>query len=246
MPRLVDDQLFGRQPDKRAVDPDLITGGLRSKQFATVVDLLGYGEIEGFRKPTNTNPDTTDSLDLRRDIFLDGTPLVNANGDLNFDDVDVFFRNGTTDQTPLGSIDSFGPDRIENTTSVGVAVTKSTSVSRTITGIQDANGNELIKIIRVTLQLPSLQEFKTDGDIVGTEVSISIRLTENDGTIHDPVVEDVISGKATSPYLKDYEIDLEDPNIQFPLTVTVIRNTDDSTVTTLQNSTTFNNNNPRV
>tara|TARA_Y100001937_G_scaffold9206_1_gene11334 strand:- start:1625 stop:5143 length:3519 start_codon:yes stop_codon:yes gene_type:complete len=239
MPRLVDDQLFGRQPDKRAVDPDLITGGLRSKQFATVVDLLGYGEIEGFRKPTNTNPDTTDSLDLRRDIFLDGTPLVNANGDLNFDDVDVFFRNGTTDQTPLGSIDSFGPDRIENTTSVGVAVTKSTSVSRTITGIQDANGNELIKIIRVTLQLPSLQEFKTDGDIVGTEVSISIRLTENDGTIHDPVVEDVISGKATSPYLKDYEIDLEDPNIQFPLTVTVIRNTDDSTVTTLQNSTNF-------
>ena len=45
MPRLVDDQLFGT--DRKVVDPDLIDGGLRSKQFATVVDLLGYGEIDG-------------------------------------------------------------------------------------------------------------------------------------------------------------------------------------------------------
>jgi len=36
------DQLFGQQPDGRVVDPDLIDGGLRSKQFATVLDLLGY------------------------------------------------------------------------------------------------------------------------------------------------------------------------------------------------------------
>jgi len=40
------DQLFGRDPDGRVVDPDLIDGGLRSKQFATVLDLLGYGEID--------------------------------------------------------------------------------------------------------------------------------------------------------------------------------------------------------
>ena len=46
MPKLVDDQLFGGQPDEKVVDPDLIDGGLRSKQFATVVDLLGYGEID--------------------------------------------------------------------------------------------------------------------------------------------------------------------------------------------------------
>ena len=41
MPRLVDDQLFGT--DRKVIDPDLIEGGLRSKQFATVLDLLGYG-----------------------------------------------------------------------------------------------------------------------------------------------------------------------------------------------------------
>ena len=189
MPRLVDDELFGREVDGRVLDPDLIEGGLRSKSFATVVDLLGYGEIEGLRSASNSNPDTTDLLDFRRDIFLDGTPIINANGTANFQNVEVFFRNGTEDQASLGSIDSFGPDRIENTIPVGVPVTKSTSVSRSITGVQDSDGNELIKLLRVTIQVPALQEFKTDGDIVGTEVKISIRITENDGTVHNPVVD---------------------------------------------------------
>jgi len=239
MPRLVDDELFGRRPDSRALDPDLIEGGLRSKQFATVIDLLGYGPIEGFRSPTNTLPSTTDSLNIGKDIFLDNTPLVNANGDLNFEDVEVFFRNGTDDQQPLSTFDTFGPDRIENTIPVGVPVTKSASVSRSITGVQDTDGNELIKIIRVSIQIPALQNFQSDGDITGTEVKISIRITENDGTVHNPVVENSINGKATSPFVKDYEIDLESSNLQFPLTVTVIRNTDDSTVSTLANATNF-------
>ena len=239
MPRLIDDELFGREPDGRVEDPDLIEGGLRSKSFATVVDLLGYGEIEGFRKPSNTDPDTADSLDFRRDIFLDGTPIINADGSLNFQNVEIFFRSGTDDQTPLGSIDSFGPDRIENTIPVGVPILKNTSVARSITGVQDSDGNELIKLLRVTIQIPALQEFRTDGDIVGTEVKISIRITENDGTVHNPVVEDSINGKATSPYVKDYEIDLSEPtsDLQFPLTVTVIRNTDDSTSSRLLNAT---------
>ena len=233
MPRLIDDELFGKRPDSRVIDPDLIEGGLRSKQFATVVDLLGYGEIQGFVDPNSEN------TDYRQNIFLDNTPLQNANGDQNFQDVEVFFRNGSDDQTSLGTIDTFGPDRIENTIPVGVQVTKSSPVSRSITGVQDADGNELIKIIRVSIQIPALQNFQSDGDIVGTEVKISIRITENDGTVHNPVVENSINGKATSPFVKDYEIDLENSNLQFPLTVTVIRNTDDSTESTLLNATNF-------
>jgi predicted phage tail protein len=239
MPRLVDDELFGRVSDGRIEDPDLIEGGLRSKSFATVVDLLGYGEISGFRNISNTNFDTSNTLNIGRDIFLDGTPLINANGDSNFQDVEVFFRSGTETQTPLSSVDSFGPDRIENTIPVNSAILEDFPVSKTITGVQDSSGNELIKILRVTVQIPALQEFVAGGDIRGTEVKISINILENDGTLHNVVVEDSINGKATSPYLKDYEIDLEQDNLQFPLTVTVIRNTPDSTETTLQNSTNF-------
>ena len=326
MVRLVDDQLFGRDPDGRVKDPDLIDGGLRSKQFATVVDLLGYGPIEGLRKPSNTNPSNTDSLDFRRDIFLDGTPIINANGTLNFSNVDVFFKNGTDNQTPIQEINA-----IENTVPVNVALTNSPfattktgtyfltgsdeqtvsgvtlgpnqmlveisnhgyslgevvhwindsaagtvqtanpqtqniisipdsgkfvinttfentgfagnciiktsqGLSRTIAGVTDSNGNQLVDKLRVTLQFPSLQEFKDDGDVIGAEVKISIRVTENNGTINNPVILDVTNGKATSPYAKDFELVFE-RNMIFPLTLSVFRNTDDGTDPKLQNST---------
>ena len=191
MPRLVYDQLFGT--DAKVVDADLVDNALRSKQFATVVDLLGYGEIEGFRKPTNSNPSSTDSLDVRKDIFLDGTPIVNANGDKNFEEVEVFFKSGTKDQTPIQEINA-----IENTIPVGVEVTKDVPITRTIS-------NTSVDKVRVTLQIPLLQKVK-DGEIVGTSIQVSIRITENDGTVSNPVVKDKIAGRVINPFLKDYEI----------------------------------------
>ena len=326
MVKLVDDQLFGRDPDGRVEDPDLIDGGLRSKQFATVIDLLGYGEIEGLRKPSNTNPDSTDSLEIGRDIFLDNTPITNANGTSNFSNVDVFFKNGAIDQTPLKEINT-----IENTIPVGVALTNSPfattktgtytlagsggqtvsgvslganqmlvnianhgylvgevvqwtndsvagtvqtanpqtqkiisvpdsgkfvinttfqntsfagncivktsqGLSRTINGVTNSDGRQLVDKLRVTIQFPALQEFKDDGDVIGAEAKISIRVTENNGTINNPVILDVTNGKATSPYVKDYELVFE-RTMNFPLTLSVFRNTDDGTDAKLQNST---------
>ena len=112
MTRLVDDQLFGRDPDGRVVDPDLIDGGLRSKQFATVLDLLGYGEIDGILD-INIGGD-----EFKKHIFLDGTPLINSSGENNFTNVEVFFKNGASDQTALQEINA-----IENTIPVGVSLT---------------------------------------------------------------------------------------------------------------------------
>ena len=219
MPRLVDDQLFGT--DRKVVDPDLIEGGLRSKQFATVLDLLGYGEIDSILDPGGVGTNT-----FRKNVFLDGTPLQNANGDENFSDVEVFFKNGASDQTALQEINA-----IENTVPVNVEVTKATSVTRSIT---DTNVDK----VRVSIQVPSLQKFEDNGDIIGTEVKVSIRITENDGTVHDPVQANSINGKATSPFVKDFEIKFE-KTMSFPVSITVIRNTDDSTESTLQNKTNF-------
>jgi len=219
MPRLVDDQLFGT--DRKVVDPDLIDGGLRSKQFATVLDLLGYGEIDSILDPGGVGTNT-----FRKNVFLDGTPLQNANGEENFSDVEVFFKNGASDQTALQEINA-----IENTVPVNVEVTKATSVTRSIT---DTNVDK----VRVSVQIPSLQKFEDNGDIKGTEVKVSIRITENDGTVHDPVQANSINGKATSPFVKDFEIKFE-KTMSFPIDITVIRNTDDSLVSTLQNKTNF-------
>ena len=206
---------------KQVVDPDLVDGGLRSKQFATVFDLLGYGEIDSIFDVGGSGTDT-----FRKSIFLNNTPLLNANGDENFSNVEVFFKNGASNQTALQEITATA-----NTVPVGVAVTNSTSVSR-------ATSSSAFDRLRISLQFPALQEFKTDGNIDGVEVKMSITITENDGTVHNPVVEDVINGKATSPYIKDYEIKLAS-TLSFPLTVTVIRNTADSTTSQLQNASNF-------
>ena len=225
MPRLVDDQLFGT--DRKVVDPDLIDGGLRSKQFATVLDLLGYGEIDSILDVGGAGENGIIGQNtFRKNVFLDGTPLMNANGENNFSDVEVFFKNGALDQTALQEINA-----IENTVPVNVEVTKATSVTRSIT---DTNVDK----VRVSIQVPSLQKFEDNGDILGTEVKISIRITENDGTVHNPVEANSINGKATSPFVKDFEIKFE-KTMSFPIDITVIRNTDDSAESTLQNKTNF-------
>jgi len=314
------DQLFGREPDGRVVDPDLIDGGLRSKQFATVLDLLGYGEIDSIFDEGGAGTDT-----FRKNVFLDNTPLQNSVGDENFTDVEVFFKNGASDQEALQEINA-----IENTIPVGVALTNSpfatensgtytlagsggqtTSVGgvtvnlganqmlvaltggahgysigevvqwtnttaagtvqtdnpqtqnilsipttssfvinttfedtsfqgdctvKTSTGLSRTISNTDVDKLRVTIQFPSLQEFKDDGNIEGAEAKISIRITENNGTVNNPVILDATNGKATSPYVKDYELVFERA-MNFPLTLTVIRNTDDGTDPKLQNST---------
>ena len=206
---------------RQVVDPDLVDGGLRSKQFATVFDLLGYGEIDSIFDVGGSGTDT-----FRKSIFLNNTPLLNANGDENFSNVEVFFKNGAENQTALQEITATA-----STVPVNVAVTNSSSVSR-------ATSTTAFDRLRVSLQFPSLQEFKTNGEVDGVEVKMSIKITENNGTVHNPVVEDVINGKATSPYIKDYEIKLAS-TLSFPLTVTVIRNTADSTTSQLQNASNF-------
>jgi len=208
---------------KRIQDPDLIDGGLRSKQFATVIHLLGSGEIDSIFDEGGAGTNT-----FRKNIFLNNTPLQNANGDENFQDVEVFIKHGASDQTPLKEIPS-----IQNTVPVGVQVTNAASVSR-------ATSSTTFDRLRVSLQFPSLQEFKDDGDIIGAEVIMSIRITENDGTVQNPIVEDIINGKASSPYVKDYEIKFADTSqISYPLTITVIRNTEDGTDAKLQNTSNF-------
>ena len=317
MVRLVEggDQLFGKDPDSRVVDPDLIDGGLRSKQFATVLDLLGYGEIDSIFDEGGAGTDT-----FRKNIFLNNTALQNSLGEENFTNVEVFFKNGASDQTALQEINA-----IQNTIPVGVALTNSPFATektgtytlaggggQTVSGVTLTANQMLIEIsnhgyaigevvhwenttatatvqtenpqtqkivsvpdsgkfvidttfestsfqngsctvktsqglsrtisntdvdkIRVTIQFPNLQKFEDDGDVVGTEARVSIRITENDGTNHNPVILDQTNGKATSPYVKDFEINFG-KTMSFPLTLRVFRNTADSTDSKLQNST---------
>ena len=224
MPKLVDDQLFGKTP--KVFDADLKKDALRSKQFATVVDLLGYGEIEGILDEGGDGTDT-----FRKNVFLDKTPLLNAVGIENFQDVTVEQRTGLSEQLPVQMVNA---TEINLPGQFPKEIKNSASVTETIT-------NTSIDKIRVTVQIPQLQKFNDDGGVSKTSVKITIRITQQDGTITTPVNSDVIDGKVSNNFLKDYEIQFpqvittnEDGtkstnvNLSFPISVTVIRETVDN------------------
>ena len=182
---------------------------LQSKQFANVLDLLSEGEIEGLD-------------DGNKSIYLDGTPVEDAAGNNNFSGFTVVTRNGTQGQTYIPGVFS----NIESETAVGVEVTNASPVTRQIT---DSN----VDRVRISIQIPSLQQIESDGDIVGTSVSISIQV-QYDGGGFNTVKTDTISGKSSGAYQRDYLITLSG---SFPVDIKVVRNTGDGGGTKLQNVT---------
>jgi len=211
-------------------DPNLPKDVLASKQFQTLVELLGEGIIEGFPSATGSQGSTEYNTGSLKDVFLNGVQVLqqsasNSNPsdeDFNFQNVTFQPRFGTSDQTAIEGITAS-----ESETLVGVAVTKDTPVSRTVT---DTN----VDAVRVTLSFPSLQKFEDNGDINGAEVAINIQTIENDGTT-TTVITDTVKGRTASSYFRDYKITFSS-STSFPVTIRVNRTTDDSTETTLQNA----------
>jgi predicted phage tail protein len=215
----------------RLTDPAVTDDVLASKQFQTLVELLGEGEIEGFPSAGGLTQGTTAYNNAAlKDVFLNGTQVLQSSAsntsptdtDFNFPNVSFEPRFGTSSQTAIQGI-----SEIETENAVGVAVTKASPVSRSIT-------NTSVNAVRVTLGFPSLQKFEDDGDINGAEVAINIQTIENDGTT-TTVITDTVKGRTASTYFRDYKINFAS-DTSFPVTIRVNRTTDDSTDTTLQNS----------
>tara|TARA_A100001515_G_scaffold117692_1_gene99746 strand:- start:2689 stop:6516 length:3828 start_codon:yes stop_codon:yes gene_type:complete len=214
----------------KLTDPAVTGDVLASKQFQTLVELLGEGEIEGFPSASGLTQGTTAYNNAAlKDVFLNGTQVLQstasntspADVDFNFSNVSFEPRFGTSNQTAIQGISD-----IETENAVGVAVTQSTPVSRSIT-------NTSVDAVRVTIGFPSLQKFEDNGDINGAEVSITIQTIENDGTT-TTVITDTVKGRTASPYFRDYKINFAS-GTSFPVTIRVNRTTDDSVVSTLQN-----------
>ena len=210
---------------------------LSSKQSNDLIDVLSEGEIAGFKSALEAGETQgTDRYNIAalKDVFLNGTQVLkkSANidnlteGDFNFTRQDISFepRFGTSDQTALDTI-----NEIESETAVGVEVTKATPVSRSIS-------NQIDKL-RITIVFPSLQQFNTDdGSTNGTQVNLSIKITENNGTEHRVIkgTKGAVIGKTNTQYFRDYIIKGLS-NLSYPITATVTRVTNDSTDTNLQN-----------
>ncbi|HFD7769319.1 TPA: DUF1983 domain-containing protein [Klebsiella variicola] len=130
-----------------------------------------------------------------KDIYLDGTPLENADGSQNFSGVSWEFRPGTQAQTYIQGIPG-----TENELSVGTEVSSKTAWTHTFTNTQ-------LSAVRVRLKWPSLMKQEDDGDVVGNTVKYAIDL-QTDGGAWQTVLETAVTGKTTSGYERSHRIDL--------------------------------------
>lgn len=154
---------------------------LQSVAKAKILLALGEGEFAGGL--------------TGKDIYLDGTPLENADGSQNFSGVSWEFRPGTQAQTYIQGIPG-----TENEISVGLEVSSKTAWTHTFTNTQ-------LSAVRFRLKWLSLMKQEDDGDVVGNTVRYAIDL-QTDGGAWQTVLETAVSGKTTTGYERSHRIDL--------------------------------------
>ena len=185
---------------------------LFSTSYAELVDLIGEGEIYGL-------------VDGFKSIFIDNTPLQNANDSYNFKNVTVEARNGT-DANTQDYIRGF--DDISSEVAVGIVVTQSAPVTRTVAAL-----NSGVNAIRLTISVPALQEIKDNGDIAGAKIFLAVSIQYSGSAVFNVVISDTISGRTSQLYQKQYTVELTGT---LPAVIKVTRQAPDSGSAKLTNA----------
>ncbi|MCG3743075.1 phage tail protein, partial [Vibrio cincinnatiensis] len=167
--------------DSKARTPYEAPSDLRSIANARILLALGEGEFEG-------------GVDEKK-IFLDGTPLVSANGTSNFPGVKWDFRPGTVDQEYIP-----GFPAVESETTIGVELTSDSAWTKTLTD------NQLSAVI-IRFRWPALQEQKDNNDLVGYSINFRIEVS-TDGGSYITVSEPSVTGRAVNSYERSIRVDL--------------------------------------
>ncbi|MBB5469379.1 putative phage tail protein [Paraburkholderia sp. CI2] len=156
---------------------------LRSTQYARVINLICEGEVE-------------EIVGGPQGIYVDDTPLANADGTWNFVGAGIEWRTGSATQAPIT-----GFSATESETTVGVGVTTAAPVIRSVT-------NPNLNAVRVTLGFPALSNTDTKtGDVTGVTVQLAIDVQKDGGGFQQMYV-DTIVGKTSSRYQRSYRISL--------------------------------------
>ncbi|MEX5854757.1 DUF1983 domain-containing protein [Providencia huaxiensis] len=158
---------------------------LLSESTAKILLALSEGEIAG-------------GLDDTR-IFLDDTPIANADGSKNFEGVTWEFRAGTEHQEYIQGIPS-----VDNEFSVGMELKDDQPYVRTINNLQ-------LSALRIRLAVPQFMQQHDNGDTTGYRVDYVIELS-TDGAGYKEVVKSAFDGKTTSEYQRTHRVDLPKAN----------------------------------
>jgi predicted phage tail protein len=204
---------------------------LDSTSYAKIVELLSEGEIEGFATPSRlglTQNTTQYNNAALKDMYFNKTPILRAGAsntspqesDFNFQNVTVATRYGIQDQPYVP-----GFDAVENEVAVGSDVVFGTPITRTITDTD-------VDAVRITINVPLLQEVKDNGDILGSSFELSISVQYNGGG-YSTVITDTITGRTSDLYQRDYVVNLTGA---FPADIRITRVSADSTSVKISNA----------
>ncbi|HHN8582620.1 TPA: TipJ family phage tail tip protein [Providencia rettgeri] len=128
-------------------------------------------------------------------IFLDDTPIGNADGSKNFEGVTWEFRAGSEHQEYIQGIPS-----VDNEIAVGMELKDDQPYVRTVNNTQ-------LSAIRIRLSVPQFLQQHDNGDTTGYRVDYVIELS-TDGAGYKEVVKSAFDGKTTSEYPRTHRIDL--------------------------------------
>lgn len=156
---------------------------LRSISYFQVEDALSEGEIGGL-------------VNGLQSVKLDGTPVANADGTLNFTGVSVQLRTGTQDQAYVP-----GYGDVKNEIGISTELKSATPWVRAVSNLE-------LSAVAITLQVDSIQQSNTkNGDINGYLIAYSIDV-QTDGGAWQTVINSAFNGKASNPYQRTHRVDL--------------------------------------
>lgn len=173
----------GKKGNKQPRQPVIAPDSAQSKTYIKILYGLSEGEVEGL-------------ADGNKSIKLENTPLIDANGGKNFQDVKVDFRNGTNDQDYIEGFPS-----VDNETAVDVELTSATPWVKAFTNLD-------LDAIRVRLRFgPLRNQNMKNGDVTGYTIEYAFDL-QTDGGPWTEVLKTKISDKTSANYERAHRIDL--------------------------------------
>ncbi|EPP0799705.1 host specificity protein J [Acinetobacter baumannii] len=172
-----------KKGSKKQRQPVISPDSAQSKTYIKVLYGLAEGEIEGLANGLQS-------------IYLEETPLQNADGSLNFENVKVDFRNGTNDQEYIE-----GFPAVESETAIDVELKSETPWVRAFSNLD-------LDAVRLRLKWGPLRtQNATNGDVSGVTIEYAIDL-QTDGGVWTEVLKTKISDKTSENYERAHRIDL--------------------------------------
>ncbi|WP_409522283.1 DUF1983 domain-containing protein [Pseudomonas sp.] len=154
---------------------------LQSTNIAKILLAVGEGEFDGV--PTD------------RDIYLDNTPITDANGNVNFPGVKWEWRRGNIEQDYIQGIPA-----VESETSVGVELRSDAPFTRALNDPQ-------LSAVRVRLAWPRLLRQDASGNTNGYRIEYAIDIA-SDGGAYVEAHRGAVEGKTSNGYQRSVRVNL--------------------------------------